>query len=340
MKLSRVSAVLTAVALAPAILFPASANAADGPAPTGTPTGAPTPGRPTAPASTVPTDGRPSAGPSLAPGIAGARPGSGTTGSATPAPGPSGPVGPTDPTGPTDPADPTGTPSPGPTGGPGDGPTPDPGDGPSTDPGAGTDPGTGPVTGTDPVTGAGKPTPPGVVPPPRRPAPRPLPTPAPDPDATLTPGAKTPAPPVQDAPADLPGDPDAPVLVGQGGLLDPAGVGRRYTVTLTVTEPLAAVEIELRLGRADATAGAMAWSTLPGARVTLHQDGSTVLYRFAPQPGEDVQPGLYTFTVQDARAATPGVRDAGTGWTASGFALRHPHAVVARGGFTTGAPQR
>jgi hypothetical protein len=133
----------------------------------------------------------------------------------------------------------------------------------------------------------------------------------------------------------------APILTGWGGTVASAGLGQRHTVTLTVTEPLAAMETELRLTRGDATAGAMAWSTLPGARVTLLQQDGMLVYRFAPPPGEDVLPGTYTFTVQGARSAIPavgGLHDTAGRWTASGFALRFPQAVAAHGAFTSAKP--
>ncbi|MCC9312304.1 hypothetical protein LN042_35475 [Kitasatospora sp. RB6PN24] len=164
-------------------------------------------------------------------------------------------------------------------------------------------------------------------------APAPRTEPGTSPDGTpAAPGSPAPGSPAPGSPA------QAPSLAGWGGTVASAGLGQRYTVTLTVTEPLAAVETELRLPRTDATAGAMVWSTLPGARVTLLQRGDTVVYRFAPPPGEDVLPGTYTFTVQGARSATPGIGDATGRWTASGFALRFPQAVAAHGGFTAAKP--
>ncbi|MDH6142013.1 hypothetical protein P3T35_004034 [Kitasatospora sp. GP30] len=167
------------------------------------------------------------------------------------------------------------------------------------------------------------------------------------PTAPTTPTTSAPATPAVPAPQPAPGTSrygtpaypvPAPSLAGWGGTVASAGLGQRHTVTLTVTEPLAAMETELRLPRTDATAGAMTWSTLPGARVTLLQQGDTVVYRFAPPPGEDVLPGTYTFTVQGARSATPGVGDATGRWTASGFALRSPQAVAAHGGFAAAKP--
>jgi hypothetical protein len=124
-------------------------------------------------------------------------------------------------------------------------------------------------------------------------------------------------------------------LTGQGSTdtLARLGLGRSHTVTLTVTETLAAAEVELRLDRADADADALAWSSLPDAQVTRLQRGAAVIYRFAPPPGEDIAPGTYTFTVQDTRAATTDHRVVAGGWTASGFALRDPHAVAALGTF-------
>ncbi|GAB2746723.1 hypothetical protein GCM10010442_77760 [Kitasatospora kifunensis] len=154
------------------------------------------------------------------------------------------------------------------------------------------------------------------------PAPRPAPDPTASTPAEATAGAEA------TAAAQQP-------LTGQGSTdtLARLGLGRSHTVTLTVTETLAAAEVELRLDRADADADALAWSSLPGARVTRLQRGAAVIYRFAPPPGEDIAPGTYTFTVQDTRAATTDHRVVAGGWTASGFALRHPHAVAALGTF-------
>ncbi|MGF1429851.1 hypothetical protein ACQRUO_25515, partial [Kitasatospora sp. LaBMicrA B282] len=178
-----------------------------------------------------------------------------------------------------------------------------------------------------------QPVPPVTVPPARSPeTPPPAPTPlTPSAPAPLIPGPRPSPDPVGGEDCTTPAD---GTLTGHGSVIDPAGLGRRHSVTITVAERLAAVEVDLTLDRADATAGAMAWSTLPGARVTLTQHGSAVVYSFAPAAGEDVAPGTYTFTVQDTRAASPGIRAAGSSWTASGFALRHPHAVAALGGFT------
>lgn len=151
--------------------------------------------------------------------------------------------------------------------------------------------------------------------PPKAPHTVPAPTPAP--------AAPPVAPPVSEP---------EPVLIGTGVTVRPVGVGLQRTVTLVVTEPLAAFEAELRLDRAGA-AGAMAWSTLPGARVTVHQEGGAVVYRFAAPPGKDLRPGSYTFTVQEVRAAVPSTVGAKDRWTASGFATRQPRAVAAHGAF-------
>ncbi|MFE0464803.1 hypothetical protein ACFW1A_36675, partial [Kitasatospora sp. NPDC058965] len=196
----------------------------------------------------------------------------------------------------------------------------------AADPGATTtDPGT-----TDPsvlgqTDAGGKPVPPVPVPPARTPA---QPQPQPPTGTPLIPGQR-PSPEATGGPAAV----ADPGLTGQGSATDPADPARRYTVALTVTRPLTAVEVELRLDRAAAGAGAMTWSTLPGARVTLDQDGPLLVYRFALPAGEDVLPGSYTFTVQQAGGTAPAVRGAAGDWTASGFALDDPSAVAVRGGF-------
>ncbi|WP_329579762.1 hypothetical protein OG500_12500 [Kitasatospora sp. NBC_01250] len=218
---------------------------------------------------------------------------------------------------------------------------------PSPTPSAGAPHGTRPNVTTTGGDAADQPLPPVTVPPARTPpAPltptspaRPLiPAPRPAPDPTATDGASAPG---TDAPDSSTPAEDAPALTGQGSTTTLPGGGRARTVTLTVAEELTATEVELRLDRADAGPGALAWSTLPGARVTLLARGSAVIYRFAPPPGADVAPGTYTFTVQGApaTAATTAVgRLVAGGWTASGFALDDPRAVAALGAFGPSAP--
>lgn len=180
---------------------------------------------------------------------------------------------------------------------------------------------------------------------------------APLPDTSVADSAAASAPVITPAPtaaAPAPAPPSAPVpvpLPASEALSNPvatiapahgrgnAAVGLQRVLKLTVTAPLAAFEVDIRLDATDtAAASALAWSTLPGTQVSLEQDDDgSVLYRFTPAPGEDVQPGDYSFVVQDAApAAAPEATDADS-WTASGFALDDPRAVAARGTFASSA---
>jgi hypothetical protein len=104
----------------------------------------------------------------------------------------------------------------------------------------------------------------------------------------------------------------------------------RDRLLLTVDEPLTALEVEVRVGSAGA-ADAGAWTTMPGTTATVERRDRALVYRFTLGPGEAVQPGSYTFTVQ---YADPGEHDpAPDTWVASAFTIVHPHAVTARGQF-------
>lgn len=123
-------------------------------------------------------------------------------------------------------------------------------------------------------------------------------------------------------------------------------------MTLTVGEPLTAVQVELRLRRPDVLPGTVPWTDLPGAVPTVSLEYDSLVYRFTLPPGLDVAPGVYGFTVTGAAlpaAALPtGTLPAGTlptgtrasvavpaseSWSASAFALHRPRAVAARGVF-------
>ncbi|MFG3053807.1 hypothetical protein ACGFZP_23035 [Kitasatospora sp. NPDC048239] len=192
-----------------------------------------------------------------------------------------------------------------------------------------------------------------------------------------------PGTPVPDAPADAaePGTaprpdspkPDAPkpdpAEVGDSALTGAAFVqtlgrdGTRHLLTLTVTEPLTALQAEFRLAPGEAAAApGTAWTDLSGAVVTAHQERGTLVYRFTAPPGTDVRPGQYTFGVRGTRpaapatpsaqpapsvsaSASPSARPAGRPcrttpaetWNAAAFGIRHPRAVAALGTF---APTR
>lgn len=115
--------------------------------------------------------------------------------------------------------------------------------------------------------------------------------------------------------------------------------GLRHRLALAVAEPVTAFQAEFRLAPGEAAPGAgTAWTDLPGAVVTVQQERGTLVYRFTTPPGTDVRPGHYAFGVHGARpAAEPAaaVRKAAPAesWSVSAFALGHPRAVAALGGF-------
>ncbi|MFI8083565.1 hypothetical protein ACIF6L_22535 [Kitasatospora sp. NPDC086009] len=132
-----------------------------------------------------------------------------------------------------------------------------------------------------------------------------------------------------------PGDPDDTVdhaLTGAALVQSLGRDGTRHVLTLTVTEPLTALQAELRLApdaaapggpAPDATAATApsgtAWTDLAGAVVTTHHERGTLVYRFTTPPGTDVPPGRYTFGVRHTRpAATPGTAAPATGAPTTG----------------------
>ncbi|MFF2544405.1 hypothetical protein ACFVUY_17765 [Kitasatospora sp. NPDC058063] len=184
---------------------------------------------------------------------------------------------------------------------------------------------------------------------------RPAPPPAaslPDVGAAGAPGKDAPtAPtgptgPVEDAgPADPGSAPDTDHALSGTALLSPLGRdGLRHRLTLSVAEPVTAFQAEFRLAPGESAPGAgAAWTDLPGAVITAQQERGTLVYRFTTPPGTDVRPGHYTFGVRGARpAAEPSAaaRKAAPAesWSVSAFALDHPRAVAALGGFGPAQP--
>ncbi|MET8542974.1 hypothetical protein ABZW03_20325 [Kitasatospora sp. NPDC004799] len=148
-----------------------------------------------------------------------------------------------------------------------------------------------------------------------------------------------------DGAASFPGenDPAAPdtdhALFG-AALLSPLGRdGLHHRLALAVAEPVTAFQAEFRLVPGESAPGpGAAWTDLPGAVVTVQQERGTLVYRFTTPPGTDVRPGRYAFGVRGARpAAAPSAtaRKAAPAesWNVSAFALDHPRAVAALGGF-------
>nr|BFD93844.1 hypothetical protein KitaXyl93_52040 [Kitasatospora sp. Xyl93] len=134
--------------------------------------------------------------------------------------------------------------------------------------------------------------------------------------------------------------PDADHALSGAALLSPLGRdGLRHQLALAVAEPVTAFQAEFRLAPGESAPGpGAAWTDLPGAVVTAQQERGTLVYRFTTPPGTDVRPGHYTFVVRGARpAAEPSVtaRKAAPAesWSVSAFALDHPRAVAALGGF-------
>ncbi|MEU1283775.1 hypothetical protein [Kitasatospora sp. NPDC005856] len=189
---------------------------------------------------------------------------------------------------------------------------------------------------------------------PNRPVPPPA---APLPDtgvATGVPGKDAPADPAEGTGPAGPGSvpdsdpasvPDTDHALTGAGLLSPLGRdGLRHRLTLAVAEPVTAFQAEFRLAPGESAPGTgAAWTDLPGAVVTAQQERGTLVYRFTTPPGTDVRPGHYTFAVRGARTAaesSAAVRKAppAESWSASAFALDHPRAVAALGGFGPAQP--
>ncbi|RKT11120.1 hypothetical protein BX285_5055 [Streptomyces sp. 1114.5] len=172
--------------------------------------------------------------------------------------------------------------------------------------------------------------------------------PGPPPAATV-PGACSTAPAGTDSPDGT--DPEADHALSGASLVAPLGRdGLRHELVLTVTEPVTALQTEFRLAPGDSAPGpGTAWTDLPGAVVTAQQERGTLVYRFTTPPGTDVRPGHYGFGVRGTR---PAATDPSTvrksvpappaapaeSWSASAFAIGHPRAVAALGGFAP-APQ-
>ncbi|MFD5435928.1 hypothetical protein ACFWJ4_27765 [Kitasatospora sp. NPDC127067] len=181
---------------------------------------------------------------------------------------------------------------------------------------------------------------------------RPVPPPAaslPDVGAAGAPGKDAPTAPVDPVegagPADPGSAPDTDHALSGAALLSPLGRdGLRHRLTLAVAEPVTAFQAEFRLAPGESAPGAgAAWTDLPGAVVTAQQERGTLVYRFTTPPGTDVRPGHYTFGVRGARpAAEPSAaaRKAAPAesWSVSAFALDHPRAVAALGGFGPAQP--
>ncbi|MQS14547.1 hypothetical protein F7Q99_20330 [Streptomyces kaniharaensis] len=145
---------------------------------------------------------------------------------------------------------------------------------------------------------------------------------------------------------DTGGDHEADQVLTGTALVTPLGPdGTRHVLGLGVTEPVTALQAEFRLTAGELAPGSgTAWTDLPGAVVTAHQERGTLVYRFTTPAGTDVRPGHYTFAVRGTRPAVPagavtvtGARKpaAAESWNAAAFGLTHPRAVAALGSFAT-----
>lgn len=76
-------------------------------------------------------------------------------------------------------------------------------------------------------------------------------------------------------------------------------------VTVTTTETVTALVVEIRIARTDGVAKTGHWSSLPEDRTTSEVDTSAeaLLYRFTLKPGNALAPGTYTFAAQFDHAA-------------------------------------
>ncbi|MFF7455251.1 hypothetical protein [Kitasatospora sp. NPDC008115] len=152
--------------------------------------------------------------------------------------------------------------------------------------------------------------------------------------------------------ADATDETDDQALAGTAVVQSLGRDGTRHVLALTVTEPLTALQTEVRLAPGAALHGTgAAWTDLAGTVVSSHQERGAAVYRFTTPPGTDVRPGRYTFTVRGTRStghtarptsgAAPradGHRTPGS-WSASAFGIGHPRAVAALGTFTAPAPR-
>ncbi|KJY24091.1 hypothetical protein VR45_41475, partial [Streptomyces sp. NRRL S-495] len=120
-------------------------------------------------------------------------------------------------------------------------------------------------------------------------------------------------------------------------LVQPLGRdGTRHLLTLTVTEPLTALQAEFRLAPGALAPGSgTVWTDLAGAVVTTHQERGAAVYRFTTPPGTDVRPGRYTFAVLGIRPPAPrrAAPRSSESWKASAFGIDRPRAVAALGTF-------
>ncbi|GAA2783550.1 hypothetical protein RMN57_27400 [Kitasatospora sp. CM 4170] len=96
---------------------------------------------------------------------------------------------------------------------------------------------------------------------------------------------------------------NADLALTGSALVQPLGRdGSHHVLTLTVTEPVTALQAEFRLSPGGLAPGSgTAWTDLPGAVATVQQERGTLVYRFTTPPGTDVRPGRYGFGVRGVR---------------------------------------
>lgn len=89
------------------------------------------------------------------------------------------------------------------------------------------------------------------------------------------------------------------------------GFWAQSNVTLTSTEPLSALTVELRIAQTGAVQSTGNWRTLPAEdfTVTVQNEGGAVVYRWILKPGRTVPAGQHVFAGQYNHAT--GAREAG-----------------------------
>ncbi|MEU6235314.1 hypothetical protein [Kitasatospora sp. NPDC047058] len=104
------------------------------------------------------------------------------------------------------------------------------------------------------------------------------------------------------------GDEAADHALSGAAVVQPLGRdGTRHVLTLTVAEPVTALQAEFRLAPGALAPGTgTAWTDLAGIVITAHQERGTLVYRFTTPDGTDVRPGRYTFAA--ARRPPPRAR--------------------------------
>ncbi|WP_330328912.1 hypothetical protein OHS33_03575 [Streptomyces sp. NBC_00536] len=155
----------------------------------------------------------------------------------------------------------------------------------------------------------------------RPPGPTPATPPTPSAPATgrpTTPDRSSPPGPSPSAPSPADSAPPGSAHVQDGPLSSAGALGAnsngfwaQSNVTLTSTEPLSALTVELRIAQTGAVQSTGNWRTLPAEdfTVTVQNEGGAVVYRWILKPGRTVPAGQHVFAGQYNHAT--GAREAG-----------------------------